>query len=889
MVSIAYEKVTLSNGLDVILHEDHSIPLAAVNVWYHVGSKNEVPGRTGFAHLFEHVMFEGSGNHNSSHFEPLQKVGANLNGSTNSDRTNYWEDVPSNYLELALWLESDRMGFLLDALDQQRFEVQRDVVKNERRQSYENRPYGMAQWNIQEAVFPLPHPYHWMTIGSQEDLDAASLDDIKDFFRRFYSPSNASLSIAGDIKRDETLEMVNRYFGDLPPGPAVRRIGRFDSGLPGRVELEMRDRVSLPRLYIVWPALPDNDPDEGAMELLRAVLADGQSSRLYRALVYEQQIAQSVGVRNHSAEIAGQFIVDVTAAAGHSLDEIEAATDAEIARIWQDPPTEEELQRARNRMESSHFRQLARIGGFGGRADILNYYNVLYGDPNMINTGLDKYMAVQRDDILRVGRRVLDQRQVRMRVLPENPLQATSTTGLDRTVMPAAAAEPEFSPPVPVHSKLANGLQVTFVEKKGGSIVSFALMVQAGAITDPPGLPGLASFTTQLLPEGTAARSSQDIANAFEFIGARLSSETRKEVSLLSTETLSKHWATALELLADVAQNPSFPDHEIERIRREHLTDIRRGKDDPTFVAERIISGLVFGRDSRYGHPAMGTEDSVAAFTRADLENYFQAHYAPSKANLVVVGDVALDEVMEQAEQAFGNWGDPAAAANAPTAAGTGQDPTAQPTVIYLVDKPGAAQSVIRVGHDTVSRSHQDYGALTLLNFCFGGQFSARLNQNLRQDKGYSYGFHSSISWFREPSMLVAGGSVQTAVTKESIQETLKEFQEVHSERPVTVEELEAAKAGMMLGYPAGFERPGQVLSQVINLLQHNLPDDYFQTFKGRITAITLDDVRNAGLERVRPHGLNVLVVGDRSTVEPGLRELDLPLVVLDSEGARLD
>ena len=230
MVSIAYEKVTLSNGLDVILHEDHSIPLAAVNVWYHVGSKNEVPGRTGFAHLFEHVMFEGSGHHNSSHFEPLQKVGANLNGSTNSDRTNYWEDVPSNYLELALWLESDRMGFLLDALDQNRFEVQRDVVKNERRQSYENRPYGMAQWNIQEAVFPLPHPYHWMTIGSQEDLDAASLDDIKDFFRRFYCPSNASLSIAGDIRRDETLEMVNRYFGDLPPGPAVRRIGPLRFG-----------------------------------------------------------------------------------------------------------------------------------------------------------------------------------------------------------------------------------------------------------------------------------------------------------------------------------------------------------------------------------------------------------------------------------------------------------------------------------------------------------------------------------------------------------------------------------------------------------------------------------------------------------------------------------
>ena len=254
-----------------------------------------------------------------------------------------------------------------------------------------------------------------MTIGSQEDLDAASLDDIKDFFRRFYSPSNASLAIAGDIKRDETLEMVNRYFGDLPPGPPVRRIGRFDSGLAGRVELEMRDKVSLPRLYIVWPALPDNDPDEGALEMLRAVLADGQSSRLYRSLVYDKQIAQSVGVRNYSAEIAGQFIVEVTAAAGHSLDELEAAIDEEIERLWQEPPTAEELERAKNRLESSHFRQLARIGGFGGRADILNYYNVLYGDPNMINTGLEKYLAVSREDVLRVGQEVLAQRQVRMK------------------------------------------------------------------------------------------------------------------------------------------------------------------------------------------------------------------------------------------------------------------------------------------------------------------------------------------------------------------------------------------------------------------------------------------------------------------------------------------
>ena len=436
MVSISFDKVTLSNGLDVILHQDHAIPLVAINVWYHVGSKDEEVGRTGFAHLFEHVMFEGSKHHNSSHFEPLQKAGANLNGSTTQDRTNYWEDVPSNYLELALWLEADRMGFLLDALDQQRFDVQRDVVKNERRQSYENRPYGMASWYIQEALFPMPHPYHWMTIGSQEDLDAATLEDTKSFFRRFYSPSNASLAITGDFQHDQALELVDRYFGDLSPGPALPRMGRHDSALAGRVELEMRDRVSLPRVYITWPTPPAFEPDDAPLDMLQAILADGLSSRLHRALVYEQQIAQSVDIRYYPGEIAGQFQVQVTAAANHDLPQVEAATDAELVRVQQEPPSDQEITRVKNRIEASHYRQLAHIGGFGGRADQLNYFNVFAVDPGLINTSLDRYLEVQREDIQRVSELLLDHRQVRLRMLPEQP-HKPSTVTVDRSVMPA--------------------------------------------------------------------------------------------------------------------------------------------------------------------------------------------------------------------------------------------------------------------------------------------------------------------------------------------------------------------------------------------------------------------------------------------------------------------
>ena len=399
MVSISFDKFTLSNGLDVILSEDHSLPVAAVNLWYHVGSQNEEPGRTGFAHLFEHVMFEGSKHHNESFFEPLQKVGANLNGSTSPDRTNYWENVPSNYLELALWLESDRMGFLLDALDQDRFEIQREVVKNERRQSYENRPYGMAPMIIQPNLFPAPHPYNWTTIGDPADLDAASLDDIKAFFSKFYSPSNASLAIVGDFDSEATRRMVESYFGDIPAGPSIDRVGRMDSRLSGQVTLTTSDSVQLSRLYLNWPTNPNFTRLQAPTDLLATILGGGKSSRLYKSLVYERRIAREISVYDYGQEIAGEFTIQATANPGHSTEEIETAIIEEIERLKTETPTEAEIARAKNRIETSHIMQLERFGGFGGRADQLNYYNTLTGDPEAINTDVDRYMAVEPEEI----------------------------------------------------------------------------------------------------------------------------------------------------------------------------------------------------------------------------------------------------------------------------------------------------------------------------------------------------------------------------------------------------------------------------------------------------------------------------------------------------------
>jgi len=879
MVTISFEKHTLSNGLDVILHEDHNIPVVAVNVWYHVGSKDEEIGRTGFAHLFEHVMFEGSKHHNSSHFDPLQKAGANLNGSTTPDRTNYWEDVPTNYLDLALWLESDRMGFLLDALDQQRLDIQRDVVKNERRQSYENRPYGMAHWHLQEALYPMPHPYHWMTIGSQEDLDAADLDDIKNFFKRFYTPSNASLAIAGDIDMGQALEMVNHYFGDLTPGEPAPRKGRHDSSLRGRIELEMRDSVTLPRTYIAWPTPPEGDIDDAPLEIYQAIMSDGLTSRLHKSLVYEKQIAQSANMRYHSSEIAGQCILSVTAAEGHELDEVEAAADAEMEMLLREPPTDEEITRVKNRIEASHFRQLARIGGFGGRADQLNHYSVFSADPDLINTSLDKYMSVTREDVMRVAESVLGENQVRLRVLPE-PTLSSATVTIDRTVMPPPKSEPVFNPPTPTRTKLSNGMGISVIEQRGMPIVAFGVLMDAGASRDPENLPGLAGFTAQMLPEGTTTKTSQEIAQAFEFIGSRISADGRREYTLLSAETLTKHWPTGLELTADLVLNPNFPDHEIERVRREHLTELRRGKDEPNAVAEQLMAGLVFQSSSGYGHPLSGTEKSIAALTQDDIVSQFSRDYTPANANLIVVGDVSIDEVAKRAEAVFGRWkGGPSANGRSVV------EPSNGTATIYLVDRPGAPQSVIRALNTTIPRLHPDYLGLTLMNYAFGGQFSARLNQNLRQEKGYSYGYQSHVQWFRSSSLMLAGGSVQTEVTKESVFETLKEYNEVRGSRPISEEELENAKASVLRSFPANFERPGAIMGQVLQMVQFGLPDDYLQTVRANVEAVTLDDVHRITQELVRPDQLKILVVGDRQLIETGLRQLDLPTVVLDADG----
>ncbi len=879
---IEFEKLTLSNGMDLVLHQDNSLPIVSVNVWYHVGSKDEEPGKTGYAHLFEHLMFEGSKNHNKSFFEPLQDIGATLNGSTTPDRTNYWENVPSNYLELALWLESDRMGFLTDALDQSRFDIQRDVVKNERRQSYENRPYGMASIYLQQALYPLPHPYHWPTIGFHEDLNAATLEDAKKFFREFYSPSNASLSIAGDFDVDKTKAQVEKYFGSLKQGPNLNRKGNMESMIQGKTSVTLYDKVLLPKLILAWPSTPRFHEDEAALSILASILGAGKVSRLHKTLVYEQRIAQSVGVGNSPSEIAGEFYLEATAAPDHSIKEIEAAVFGEIEKIQKEPPSQEELQRIKNVMELQRIRQMAQVGGFGGRANRLNSFNVFGGDPGLINTDFERYIAVTSEDISRVAQIYLSTRLVSLVVLPEPSFNQTEER-VDRSLKPNPEQQKKFDPPVTKRTKLENGMNILLVEKHELPIVTFGLLLGSGASADPSNKPGLSAFTSSMLQEGTINRTSQEISSEFEFMGTQLNISVGRERTVISTAVIDRYFDKAMELVSDIIKNPSFPPDELDRVRKERLTSLRRLRDDSTALASRIAPSLIYGLDSAYGHPLSGTEESTSAFEREDLIGYCKANYDPESATLLVVGNVSLDYVKEIANKNFGDW-------NVNITDNQPEKPIdslyLNPSkAIYLLDKPGAAQSIIRCGVLGPPRINENYSSLIILDHIFGGQFTSRLNMNLRQDKGYSYGYRSWIDWHQQSSLFGFGGAVQTDVTGDALNETIKEARRIISDTPVSKDEFESARESLVREFPSLFETQGQILEGLAQIVSYDLPDDYYNHIVNEISSTSLDAVNRVAKEILDQDRLVTLLVGDRSVIEEQIKTLGWDICLLDYNG----
>jgi zinc protease len=876
---IPFEKYTLPNGLEVILHEDHAVPMVSVNVWYHVGSKNEKPRRTGFAHLFEHMMFQGSENHDGDYFEPLEKIGGVANGSTSEDRTNYWEDVPSNYLEMALWLEADRMGFLLPAMTQEKLDNQRDVVKNERRQGLDNQPYAKAEEISLKLLYPNDHPYSWPVIGSMEDLSAAEMEDVKGFFRSYYTPNNASLCIAGDFEPEATKALVEKYFGSIPPGPPVERLAGWVPELEGERRMVAEDNVNLPRLYVMWHTPAYYASGDAELDLLANVLTSGKNSRLYRSLVYDAQIAQDVTAYQASNELGSVFKIIVTAREGHGLEEIEEAVNRELKEIMIRGITEDELIGAKNSSEAYFVRSLQAVGGFGGRADALNRYNVFLGDPGMLQWDMNRYQQATVGDVNDVAARYLHpEKRAVLHVVPQGELSiAEKPVALDRSAMPGPAQEPTFSPPEIQRATLKSGLELFVVEDHRLPMMQVNVVLKSGWAADPADRFGAASLTAELLDEGTRTRTALQISDEAKRLGANLGTGSFFDASFIGLNVLEKNVGEGMELLADVLLNPTFPTEELERQRKLYLGRIQQEQKEPFTSALKTYLTTLYGEAHPYGQPftGSGTHESVEKISRDDLVKFYKANYHPNNAAVVIAGDLTLAEAKKLVDSVFKGWkpGD-VAPSDVPD-----PDPL-ETTRIAIIDKPGAAQSVIVVGHLGIRRKDPDYIAVNVMNNAFGGQFTSRINMNLREDKGYSYGAGSFFFAPRGVGPLLLFAPVQTDRTSESLTEIVKEMREVIGSRPLTDTEIVDSKNNLIKSFPQNFQTCEGVANQVVELIMYDLTLDEWQTYVDRVKAVDGTMATEAARDHLHPDALLVVVVGDRKKIEPELKSLELGEII---------
>lgn len=892
---IKYNEYTLKNGLRVIMHEDKSTPIVAVNVFYHVGSKNEAVGRTGFAHLFEHMMFQGSKNYADGYLGAIDEVGGNVNGTTDQDRTYYYEVVPSNFLERSLYLEADRMGGLLDALTQEKLDNQRDVVKNERRQRVDNQPYGTAGERIGEIMYPKGHPYNWSVIGSMADLSAASMDDVKGFFRQYYTPNNAVLVLAGDYDEKQARAWVEKYFGSIARGADITRPNVPEPQLNGEIRKTYEEVVPLPRVTMVWHSVPQFSADEAALDILGNILSSGRGSRLQSNLVYGKEIAQQIGAGNNTSEIAGLFQITALAKPTKSLDDIEKEINLEIERIKKEAPTQEEMTRAVNGYEAGTIFRLQTVLGKGGQ---LSSYAAYLGKPDYFQTDLDRYRKVTPADVQRVANKYLTANRLVMNFVPgkggmpkmnAEANRPTSTkekkkdsakSAEQMAMLPKPAADPKVSLPPIEKSKLSNGLEVWTVRQTELPIVSMNLVLKSGGTLDPTDKSGVSSFTATMINQGTTTRSAIDIANGLQSIGASVGAGAGWDSTNVSMQSLTKNLDQALNIFADVVVNPAFPNTELETIRRRALVGFQQRKANPTAVSDVVYNKVLYGTQP-YSRQLGGDEASVKAMTRDDLVKFYTANYRPNNSILIVVGDVDQKTLMPKLEKAFAGWkaGDISATAMMPREEMMGK------AGIYIVDKPNAAQSSVAIGQVGVERGSPDYFPLQVMNSILGGSGSARLFMNLREDKGYTYGAYSRFAFRRGAGPFTASAEIQTGSTKESVVEFLKELNGIRGAIPISATELETNKQSLIRRFPSGFETVGQISNQLSNLVIYGLPDSYFNDYITKVNAVTVADVSRVANKYLTPDKMAIVIVGDRKVIEPGLKQLELPIVFLDTEG----
>ncbi|MGV3530009.1 MAG: M16 family metallopeptidase [Flavisolibacter sp.] len=881
-INIPYKAFTLDNGLKLIVHEDHKAPIVAVNIWYHVGSKNEKPGKTGFAHLFEHLMFNGSENYNNDYFKVMEAIGAtDLNGTTNEDRTNYFQNIPVSALDRVLWLESDRMGHLLGVIDTPRLNEQRGVVQNEKRMG-ENQPYAVAWELTTKNTYPAGHPYSWTVIGSMEDLDAASLDDVKDWFRTYYGPNNAVLVIAGDINAETVFQKVKQYFGDIPPGPPVAKHEKWIAKMTENKRQVAQDRVAQSRLQKTWNVPQFGTEESAYLQLLSNILANGKSSRLYKRLVYDDQVASNVSAFLDAREISSQFYITADAKPDVPLSKIESIINEEMKKLFIDGVSTTELERAKTQYFSTMLKGLERIGGFGGKSDLLAHNAVYGGSPDFYKTINGWISEAKPGDIRKVASDWLANGEYVLEIHPFPTLQAAAPT-IDRKKMPELTTAPAVKFPETKKFSLSNGLNVVLVPRTSLPVVNMQLIMDGGYSSDPKGKAGLSTMALKMIREGTTTKNSLEISNELADLGASLNAGADLDNNFISVSALKTNLDKTLDLFTDVLLHPSFPQKDFERIKKEQLLQIQQEQTQPFSMAFRVLPQLIYGADHAYSNPitGSGTQESVSQLSRNDLLNYQNTWFSPTGATLVVVGDVTEAEIRSKLESKLNGW-----AAKSLPAKNISNVTVPEKPVVFIMDKPDAIQSVIVAGQVAPSASAQNWLDIDMMNKILGGEFTSRINMNLREDKHWSYGSGSFIGAAKGPSLFLGYAPVQSDKTKESIVELRKELTDVTGTRPLTEEEFAKSKQDAVMKLPGQWETNSAVIGALAEQIRYNRGDNYWNSYAEHVRNLTVSQLNDAAKGMLKPGKMVWLIIGDRKKIEQDIRDLKIGEVkIIDPSG----
>lgn len=908
-VDIPYQQFTLPNGLRVIVHTDRKAPIVAVNIWYHVGSKDEPAGRTGFAHLFEHLMFNGSENHPGEFFEPFELVGAtDQNGTTNQDRTNYFQNVPTTALDMALWMESDRMGHLLGAIDQATLDEQRGVVQNEKRQG-ENQPYGQVWELLGKSMYPKGHPYHHSVIGSMADLNAATLDDVKNWFRTWYGPNNAVLVLAGDIDLATAKEKVTKYFGDIPASPTMAQPKVDVSPLATDSRSSLTDKVPQARIYRVWNVAQVGTVDIDRLQLLAQVLGGSRASRLDQRLFFRDKLVDSVSASADYSQLGSNFMISATVKQGVDPARVEAAIDEELKKLLSEGPTQTELDQARTVFKAGFIRGVERIGGFGGKADVLAECAVYTGNPGCFRTSLkiidtatvaqvkaagNAWLGAGKGShtlVVTPGERkpLAEEAAVTPTALTLPPVDRkyrTKPTGVDRSAgVPATTEFPQLKFPSLQRATLSNGTRVILAERKGLPVVQMSYLFGGGFVADQGGKLGTANFAMGMLDEGAGDYDAIAFGNRAESLGANLGAGASLDGATAGLSALKQNLDPSVALFADMLRRPRFDQAEIDRVKANWIAGIKQEKARPNGAAMRVLPPLLYGAGHPYAIPfsGTGTEASIATLGRDDLQAYHAKWVRPDNATLLIVGDTTLKEIVPVLEKHLGDW------TSGGSAVGNGAiAPVAIPKKprVYLIDQPGAVQANIYVGQ--LVPSTKDAGAVKfdIANSVLGGEFSSRLNMNLREDKHWAYGSYSSASSAMGQRPWTAFAAVQIDKTAESMKELQREIADYASGKaPPKPEEVSKIQSTEIRGLPGSYETAGAVLGTLSGIVRYGRPDDYVFQRKAEIEGLAVDQVK-AAAATIQPDALTWVVVGDLKQIEKPVRALKLGEVsIIDVDG----